>query len=84
MKVSALAQMLQVTPETMRKDLDELENQNLIVREHGSAFLKSAISQLPVKIRSQEFPDEKEELRCGRFAKYKMEILSFWMTARRL
>ncbi|WP_289219837.1 DeoR/GlpR family DNA-binding transcription regulator [Ileibacterium valens] len=62
MKVSALAQMLQVTPETMRKDLDELENQNLIVREHGSAFLKSAISQLPVKIRSQEFPDEKRRI----------------------
>ncbi len=41
-EVSLLAQQLGVSQVTVRKDLDELENQGIIVREHGFACLRSA------------------------------------------
>ncbi len=41
-EVSLLAQKLGVSQVTVRKDLDELENQGIIVREHGFACLRSA------------------------------------------
>lgn len=40
-EVSLLAEKLGVSQVTIRKDLDELENQGIIVREHGFACLKS-------------------------------------------
>ena len=41
MEVSQLAQKLGVSQVTVRKDLDELESQGIIVREHGFACLRS-------------------------------------------
>ncbi len=41
-EVSQLAEKLGVSQVTVRKDLDELERQGIIVREHGSACLRSA------------------------------------------
>lgn len=61
-KVSDLAEMLQVTPETIRKDLDELESQNIVVREHGMASLRTMMTELPLKIRQQDYPDEKRRI----------------------
>lgn len=40
-EVSLLAEKLGVSQVTVRKDLDELERQGIIVREHGSACLRS-------------------------------------------
>ena len=62
MKVSEIAERLTVTPETIRKDLDELEEQGLVIRSHGSVSLKSVLSQLPLKIRNQDHPDEKRRI----------------------
>ncbi len=41
MEVSLLAEKLGVSQVTVRKDLDELESQGVVVREHGFAVLKS-------------------------------------------
>lgn len=41
LEVTTLASRLGVSPVTARKDLDELEQQGLIVREHGYALLRS-------------------------------------------
>ncbi|WP_289770300.1 DeoR/GlpR family DNA-binding transcription regulator [Faecalibaculum rodentium] len=42
-----LAQMLDVTPETLRSDLDLLESQGLIEREHGAARLRVLDKETP-------------------------------------
>ena len=41
MEVSLLAEKLGVSQVTVRKDLDELENKGIVIREHGFAVLKS-------------------------------------------
>ncbi len=53
-KVKELALMLKVTPETLRKDLDELEEKEIVVRYHGYARLNKSQKELPISIRSQE------------------------------
>jgi DeoR/GlpR family transcriptional regulator of sugar metabolism len=40
-KVTNLAKLFKVTEVTIRQDLEKLENDGLIVREHGGAFLKN-------------------------------------------
>ncbi len=67
MKVADLARELSVTPETIRKDLDELEEQHIIVREHGRASLFTAITELPIEFRSREFADEKRRVTMRAF-----------------
>ncbi|MDR0878933.1 MAG: DeoR family transcriptional regulator, partial [Treponema sp.] len=42
MEVTALAELLDVSQVTVRKDLDQLEERGLIRREHGYASLDSA------------------------------------------
>lgn len=49
-----IARILHVTPETIRKDLDELESQQLIIREHGYARLNKASFEVPLELRKQE------------------------------
>lgn len=39
-KVNNLARIFKVTEVTIRQDLEKLENEGLIIREHGGAFLK--------------------------------------------
>lgn len=41
-EVSVLAERLEVSQVTIRKDLDELERRGIIIREHGYAVLRSA------------------------------------------
>lgn len=41
LEVSALAEKLEVSQVTIRKDLDELEHRGIIIREHGFARLRS-------------------------------------------
>ena len=40
-KVNHLAHLLKVTSVTIRQDLEKLENEGLILREHGGAYLKN-------------------------------------------
>lgn len=54
-----LAAMLAVTPETMRSDLDLLESQGLIVREHGFARLSLKDKETPLEWRISENREEK-------------------------
>lgn len=42
LEVALLAERLNVSQVTIRKDLDELENKRIIKREHGAAILRSA------------------------------------------
>ena len=54
-----LAEMLEVTPETLRTDLDFLESQNLIEREHGIARLQMQSKEVPLEWRRSENLGEK-------------------------
>ena len=42
MEVAALSQLLGVSQVTIRKDLDQLENRGLVVRNHGFARLNDS------------------------------------------
>ena len=46
MEVTALAEKLQVSQVTIRKDLDALENKGIIKREHGIALLCSTTTAI--------------------------------------
>lgn len=61
-RVSELAQELNITPETLRKDLDEMEHQQLIERHHGTARRKRIHSELSIEARNQDHPDEKKRI----------------------
>ena len=45
-KVIALSKIFRVSEVTIRQDLEKLENDGLITREHGGAFLKEVESQV--------------------------------------
>lgn len=45
-KVANLAKLFKVTEVTIRQDLEKLEKEGLIVREHGGAFLKNVEDQV--------------------------------------
>lgn len=45
-KVAELARIFKVTEVTIRQDLEKLESEGLIIREHGGAFLKNVADQV--------------------------------------
>lgn len=45
-KVADLARLFKVTEVTVRQDLEKLENEGLVTREHGGAFLKNISTQV--------------------------------------
>ncbi len=57
-----LAKELEVTPETLRKDLDELQRQGLLIREHGSVRLYNASYETPVGVRQLDRVEEKRAI----------------------
>lgn len=61
-RVKDLAAILHVTPETLRKDLDELEEQGIVVRSHGFARVNKFHQELPISVRNQENTDIKKRL----------------------
>ncbi len=61
-RISDLAERLQVTPETLRSDLNELESQKLVRREHGYASNVSAITEIPILMRGKENVDLKRRI----------------------
>lgn len=62
-QVSELSKAMRVSEETVRKDLEKLEAQELIHRVHGGAFLASGFGrETSAQIRSQLLLQEKESL----------------------
>ena len=57
--VKELAQRLLVTPETIRSDLTNMEDQRRVIREHGFARPLSTLEEVPVQMREQENLDDK-------------------------
>jgi DeoR/GlpR family transcriptional regulator of sugar metabolism len=69
-KVIDLAQIFKVTEVTIRQDLEKLEKEDLLIREHGGAFLKNIEDQVRgVALSHQENMDKKEliALKCLSF-----------------
>jgi len=62
-RVTDLAKIFKVTEVTIRQDLEKLEKGNLVVREHGGAFLKSLEDQVKgLSLALQENIDKKEKI----------------------
>ncbi|HHV74918.1 MAG TPA: DeoR/GlpR transcriptional regulator [Thermoanaerobacterium sp.] len=61
-KVSELCEMFQVSDETIRRDLDELEKEGLIERNYGGGVLKKNIVVPPLLFRMEENIEEKEKI----------------------
>jgi DeoR/GlpR family transcriptional regulator of sugar metabolism len=60
-KVIALARLFKVTEVTIRQDLDKLEKEGLVVKEHGGAYLKNVEDQVRTfSLANQENLDKKE------------------------
>lgn len=58
--VSQLSKELNVTEETIRRDLEELEKQDKLKRVHGGAFLPDTFDrEVPIKIRESIYNTEK-------------------------
>ena len=52
-RISDLADELHVTPETIRHDLNTLEEMNLVHREHGYVMGVSSLMELPFDMRGK-------------------------------
>jgi DeoR/GlpR family transcriptional regulator of sugar metabolism len=66
-RVSAISRLFGVSEPTVRQDLERLETEGLIIREHGGAFLKSVPQQVKsLHLQRQENMDKK--VRIGRRA----------------
>lgn len=62
-KVSELSRIFKVTEVTIRQDLEKLEAEGLIVKEHGGAFLKNVAEQVRnISLVHQENLDKKERI----------------------
>ncbi|SFZ89505.1 DNA-binding transcriptional regulator of sugar metabolism, DeoR/GlpR family [Flaviramulus basaltis] len=62
-KVADLAKLFKVTEVTVRQDLEKLEKQGLIIREHGGAFMKNIEDHVKnFSIVHQENLDKKETI----------------------
>ena len=58
--VGELARQLDVTTETIRKDLKVLEERGVLTKKHGSAVVRNAYYQLPFDVKLQEHTLEKQ------------------------
>lgn len=59
-KVAELARIFKVTEVTIRQDLEKLETEGLIIREHGGAYLKNVADQVQsFSLANQENLDKK-------------------------
>ncbi len=60
--VDELAARLTVTPQTIRKDLNELSDQNLLSRVHGGATISSSVENLSYEARRHIAEEEKRAI----------------------
>ena len=61
-KVNKLSEMLEVTSETIRSDLDKLEKKDLLRRTHGGAVAVDNHQELSFNIRKDKNKEEKKEI----------------------
>jgi DeoR/GlpR family transcriptional regulator of sugar metabolism len=61
-KVIDLAKLFKVTEVTVRQDLEKLERDGLLVREHGGAFIKSTLDQKVFGSGEKDINIEKKEI----------------------
>src|SRR5208337_2169369 len=66
-RVSALSRLFNVSEPTVRQDLDKLEEEGFIIREHGGAFLKSVPQQVK-SLSLQHLENMDKKARIGRRA----------------
>ena len=59
-RVRELAEQLQVTTETIRKDLNSMDEQGIIIKNHGGAEIKNTYYQLPLDVKMSEHVYEKQ------------------------
>lgn len=59
-RVGDLARALDVTTETIRKDLKVLEDRGVLIKKHGSATVRNAYYQLPFDVKLQENTVQKQ------------------------
>jgi DeoR family transcriptional regulator of aga operon len=62
LSVEQLAESFDVSPATVRRDLDELAEQRLLSRTRGGAVLQSVAYELPLRYRSARQHDEKQRI----------------------
>lgn len=61
--VNELSKAIQVTEETIRRDLEKLEKQGLISRVHGGAYLREGYgNETPTEVRGKIYQNEKEQI----------------------
>ena len=60
--VDGLAERFDVTPQTIRKDLNDLCDQRLLTRTHGGALLSSGVENVAYESRRQLAADEKQRI----------------------
>ncbi|MGW7056090.1 DeoR/GlpR family DNA-binding transcription regulator [Streptomyces sp. NPDC054887] len=61
-EVDATASVLQVSPATIRRDLDELAEQQLLVRTRGGAIAHGVSYELPMRYKSSRHSSEKQRI----------------------
>jgi DeoR/GlpR family transcriptional regulator of sugar metabolism len=69
-KVINLAKLFKVTEVTIRQDLEKLEKEGLVLREHGGAFLKNMEKQVRTFSLSQQDNLDKKELIANKCLEY--------------
>lgn len=62
MKVADLASHFQVTPETIRKNLDVLQEKGEVVRSHGSVRAVQSAGEVPIEIRKDKNRADKQRV----------------------
>lgn len=65
-KVADLARIFKVTEVTIRQDLEKLEKEGLIIRDHGGAFLKNVSAQVSTFSLANQENLEKKEMIAGK------------------
>ena len=61
-KISDLATYFNTSSETIRKDIIDLEDSNIIKKEHGYAILLEEPDEMPISLRNQEYIEEKKQI----------------------
>ena len=70
-RITDLAKRLEVTPETLRSDLNEMEAHSLLIREHGYARIHNPMQETPLFFRNQENAEAKKRVAIQAFNEIK-------------
>jgi DeoR family transcriptional regulator, aga operon transcriptional repressor len=62
LSVEQIADSFEISPATVRRDLDELAGQRLLTRTRGGAVLQSVAYELPLRYRTARQHDEKQRI----------------------